>query len=410
MRDEMLVEVRRLLSAGDYEAAEEGCATALELAGEDLDATDARALQAQVKAAARAAKSGGALAFEAARPAPAGDSRAERSARTGGAGRGSATAGAAEDASADSTERAPEDAAGEDAAGESATDGEPPYDGEALEGTPEEVFEALLQALPEEQAEAYRGFGPAFLRGYLLVQEGRGEEAIAAYGEAPGETRAHPLFRLETAQALLIAGRDEEALSEIEGLEFPKAIDRQRGILLMGLYDRVGRREEAEVEARKIWEEMSKDQVGSILYCEILLEHEKYTEALEVIDPHVDENRVQPDVDVLAARAHGGLGEIDEARGLLERIVESYFQGPVPGARRQAFPIAAARELLLLYIAVGEDPKRVRAIAQHLAREDPGSAATYRERVEEYEQQQHERHERERAEPEEERGQEQERG
>jgi hypothetical protein len=130
-----------------------------------------------------------------------------------------------------------------------------------------------------------------------------------------------------------------------------------------------------------MWEENDEDQDAAILYTEILLENERAQEAENVIKPlHTPHHN--PEVDSLLVRAYSELGKGQDARELLEPAVEGFFQNPVAYHRR--FPLWAARELLALYIAVGEEPKQVRAIVQHLISYDPGSAEEYKAMLKKY--------------------------
>jgi tetratricopeptide (TPR) repeat protein len=243
---------------------------------------------------------------------------------------------------------------------------------------PDEIFEVYLQTLPEKQAEAYRALGASFREAYLLVQEGKAKEALERFASVDDATRQSPYFHLESAQAHLLANQDEHALIELDGIDPPEEIRRRVAEMRAILLDRLGRGEEAEEEAQRVWAE-GQDGDAAILYGEILLDRGKFDRVLEILKPFVHPSRPQPDVDRLVARAHAGVGQFEEMRGLLERAVESFFQGP--GSMRDApsFPIWAARDLLDFYVAAKEPPERVRSLAQHLIRHDPPSSERYKD-------------------------------
>ena len=114
---------------------------------------------------------------------------------------------------------------------------------------------------------------------------------------------------------------------------------------------------------------------AAALYADTLLRNKKPQEALDVIEPfHTP--RPDPEVDSLVVRAYLGTGKAQEARDLLEATVEGFFQNP--GGLHARFPLWAARELLGLYVGIGEEPKRVRSLVQHLISQDPESADRYK--------------------------------
>ncbi len=243
---------------------------------------------------------------------------------------------------------------------------------------PDEIFEVYLQTLSEKQAEAYRALGASFREGYLLLQEGKAAEALDRFAAADDATRQSPYFHLESAQAHLLANQDEQALSELGGIDPPEEIRRRAAEMRAILLERQGRGEEAEEEAQRVWAE-GQDGDAAILYGEILLDHGKFDRALETVKPFVHPSRPQPDIDRLAARAHAGLGQLGQMRNLLERAVESFFQGPIGLRDAPTFPVWAARDLLDLYVAVKEPPEKIRSLAQHLIRHDPASTERYKD-------------------------------
>ncbi len=249
---------------------------------------------------------------------------------------------------------------------------------------PEEIFEVYLQTLPEQQAEEYRTLGVPFRDAYLLIQEGKSEQALDRLSEADEEIKRSPYFLLESAQAHMLIDQNEQALSELDALDPPAVVRRRAAEMRAVLLARLNRGEEAEAAALRVWEE-GKDADAAVLYTEILLGHGRFDRALEIVKPFVHPALPQPEVDRLAARAYAGLGRIGEERNLLERAVESFFQGPIGGMRdAPSFPLWAARDLLELYAAEKEAPEKVRSLAQHLIRHDPASAAKYRETLGEY--------------------------
>jgi predicted Zn-dependent protease len=332
LMENLIEEAKRLVRGGETDAAREACAAAIEQAGEDLEADEAKELLERLD-----------------------EGQTEAARLLEGL-----------DQLADSQELPAEKAESEEAA---------PMDGA------EELFEALLLPLPEEQAEAFRSFGPEFKSGYLLLQEGRAEEALEQFALAPEDVASNQYFRLENAQAFMFSRRYEEALRTLEGLDLPEEHERRLSEMRIYLLNKLERGDEAIEQARQMWEESGADRETALLYTEMLLENGRAQEAEEVIKP-LHSPHPDPEVDSLLVRAYVQLEKTQDARDLLEPAVEGFFQNPIAYQRR--FPIWAARDLLALYIGVGEEPQSVRSIVQHLIRYDPESAEEYKAALKRY--------------------------
>ena len=179
----------------------------------------------------------------------------------------------------------------------------------------------------------------------------------------------------------MVARRHEEALEKMTGLDLPPDLERRAREMRIVLLQRLERGEEAVGEARALHEADPSDAEAKLLYAEILLDNEQGQPALDLVLPMRGPQPI-PEVDRLVVRGYGQTGRIDEARELLETTVEGFFQSP--GGLHARFPVWAARELLHLYIAVGEEPKRVRALVQHLIGHDPPGAERYKELLTRY--------------------------
>lgn len=252
---------------------------------------------------------------------------------------------------------------------------------QAMAVGPDAIFDVLMESLTAEQAETYRGFGPDFRKGFLELQEGNAEAALDAFARVSKEAQEHPFFRLEKAQALRYARKSADALVQLDGLELPDELNRKRLELKVVLLQDLERGEEAVKEARGIWEADKEDHEAAVLYAETLLENDHAQEALDVIMPF-HKGRPVPEIDTIVVRCYGRTGKIQEARDLLEGTVEGFFQSP--GGLHARFPVWAARELLQLYVSVGEDPERVRSLVQHMISHDAPSAEQYKQVLAKY--------------------------
>ncbi|MBD3162882.1 MAG: hypothetical protein GF346_10765 [Candidatus Eisenbacteria bacterium] len=328
---EQIAEATELLRAGDRAGARESCRAAIEQAGTDLDAAEARKMLAELEKGESAA----AKMLEGLDEIP------------------------------DATRVVAEQADDED----------------AVASGPEALFDVLLQPLPEEHAEAYRGFGPEFRDAFLLLQDGEAEQALEAFGRIPEETAAHPYVQLERAQALMVARQNEEALERLTGLDLPPDLERRAREMRIVLLQRLERGEEAEKEARALFEAAPEDLEAKLFYAEVLLDNDKGQEGLDLVLPLRGGQSV-PEIDRLVVRGYVQTDRIDDARELLETTVEGFFQSP--GGLHARFPVWAARDLLNVYITIGEEPKRVRALVQHLIGHDPPNAERYKEALASY--------------------------
>ena len=335
-------EARRLLAAGDTDAAAESCRAAIDLAEEDLDVPEAKAMLELIV----------------------GPPETRRSA---------ILAGLDEEAAAAVAETVPVRQI-EHARPEEVVTG----------GEADELFEVYLNAFSNEVADRYRALGTEFRGGYLLLQEGKPGEALAQFESVPAEMRDDSLFRMEKAQALLVAEDNEAALATLEGVVPPAEMERRRSEMRIILLDRLKRHEEAEGEAERLWSTDRQNPEAALLYAEILNGRCKHDEAIAILKPMINESRPQPEVDSLAAQSYRGLGKNDDARSLLERAVERFFQGGYATGDMQRFPIWAGRELLDLYITIGEEAEKIRSLAQHLIRHDPANANGYKDALAQY--------------------------
>ena len=80
----------------------------------------------------------------------------------------------------------------------------------------DEYFTAVCGALPDEVQDAYRGYGKAFITGYVALNSGDYELAITKLSLALEENQPESLIPLELATAYLNLKRYEDALTLLE--------------------------------------------------------------------------------------------------------------------------------------------------------------------------------------------------
>jgi tetratricopeptide (TPR) repeat protein len=270
----------------------------------------------------------------------------------------------------------------------------------------EDLFRLYLESLPEDRAEILANFGPEFRDGYVLTQQGKPEEALERYEEAPSLAARHPIFLFHKSQALYSCGRDKEALEILESLDLPEDLRRLRAELRTVLYWRLDEAEKSEAEARELHSMTPDDITTAHLYAQVLTSNGKHKEALDILIPWVDPVQVIPQIDRLVIQLCLELDLIDDAMDLLEKAVNRYFHdslsmpaegqlgrvfGAGPGVSpsvapepSESFPLWAARKLLDLYIEHDVGPDEVGKLVETLVMFDPESEVEYRDRLSRY--------------------------
>ena len=79
-----------------------------------------------------------------------------------------------------------------------------------------EVFDILINALPDDLQDAYRGYGASFVAGYVALNEGDFEFAAECLEDAMEENPGPNLIPLELATAYIHMGRQADAISLLE--------------------------------------------------------------------------------------------------------------------------------------------------------------------------------------------------
>ncbi len=334
MMDQQMEEAGRLLQAAERDSAIESLRTVLEIAEDDLDCSEAKAVLAKLQEETE------------------GPEAIMR------------------------TLEIPPVAAVQAVVDESA-------DGPVFGESPDDLMEVYLGPLSEEIAERYRSLGTEFRDAFLSLQQGDPQDAARRFEAIPDDRQTDPFIRLERGQALLLLDRNEEALESLQGIELPAPLERRRAEMSTILLDRLGRRDEAEAEARRLYAAHPGEADIAVFFSDILIGHGVFQEALDALKPFIPAGD-PPEVIPLAARAYLGIGDLQEGKDLLEQALEVFFQGPGIGGRAPRFPVAAARELLGLRIQMDAGLEGVRALAQHLIQHDPGSSETYLEAVRRY--------------------------
>jgi len=346
-----MAEAERMLAAGETDAAEDNCQTALDLAGDDLDTTEILHFQHRLSTPPRPVARTSHWEEETVRDLP--------------------------------TARPPAPA-------------EHPLEAPSSELDPEWI-EAHLGSLGEATATHYRSLGPDFLAAYLALAEGDGERAVAHFEALPPELARDPAVMVESAHALLLTGRPQEAIDRLDQLE-GRVAPEERGkstdsfssrirFLRIEAYRAMGpsHASRAVAAAREFVAQLAEPSpAADALLAWALLEAGDAEEAYTVARPWLRAGTQIEEILVPAAHAAGVLGRPDEARELLENLLKTRFHRSLQREEPVEFPIEAGRKLLALYLEDKEagqapDPAAIRTLVLHLLDHDPERAEAYHE-------------------------------
>jgi tetratricopeptide (TPR) repeat protein len=273
----------------------------------------------------------------------------------------------------------------------------------------EELFTLYLSSYPEDRAAHLRGLGPEFRDGFLHVQQGRAEKALASFDGAPPGPCADPIFRLHRAQALYVLGDDARAREILDALDLPEDLRRGQAELLTAVAARQGDLDTSEAVARALASGLPDDLDAAQLLAQVLTSRRKFDEALDILLPFLDPAHVTPEIDGFIVRLLLELGRTEESVEILERAVRKSFHeslsrratgragslfpggglaglglagGAGPAPPPEDFPLWAARTLLKLYTENRVDPRKVEKLVDSLVLLDPDSEAEYWDRLE----------------------------
>ena len=390
MMEERIAEADALRQAGDLEAARDRCATALDLAGDDLDRGPVEELLRRIDAPARKVGPGG---LETAsepdllpdpdatvRPIPTLLDRMKPAAEP-----------------------------------------EPPSDEEFFGDDPEHLFGIHLETLLPATADRFRAYGRDFMFGYLATVGGDGRRATRFFERLDWTGIDHPAARRARANALLLAERPDECLAILDGMPSltleelrgegigdvvgsnagvpggspdatAESVSPERLETLAGEGERrylrvealraLERYDEAVEEARALVGATRGDSpVAESLLGWVLIEAGRAEEAQSRLTALLKKIGYNEEILVPAAQAAVVLGDEAEARSLLEELIQLRMERSLTHGRELDFPVEAGRRLLDLYLRTEEGPEKVQPLLLHLIDHDPPNGERYRDHL-----------------------------
>lgn len=405
-----LDESEALRLGGDLETARDRCQTALDLAGDDLDASPIHEQLQRIDAPSRAVAAGpevgevhetdllpGASRRVVLKPTP-----VDRPAR----------------------EAAPCD------------------DADLFGDDPDGLFEIHMHGMGKPVAEYLHTLGPDFQFGYLALVQGEGARALDFFSRLDWGRIRHPAARRQRANALLLAGRAEEALEEIDAMapagapgstisatgpgddgagsvaappgsvtradeiavpasaapdaaRFPATTEPDAGLppdepdgearrryLRIDAFRVLGRLEEAVEDARTLADLAAAGEPSLTLEAMlgwVLIEAGRTQEAFDRLSRTLRDLGYHEEILIPAAQAAVALDRDDEAVRLLEQLIHSRLEQSLLHHTEIEFPVEAGRRLLDIHLRRGADEQTLRTLILHLIDHDPPEGEKYRD-------------------------------
>jgi tetratricopeptide (TPR) repeat protein len=378
-----LAEAEDLRLAGDLEAAHDRCQTALDLAGDDIDASAVREQLHRVEAPSRPVAAG-----------PAAGEAAE------------------DDLLPDARRRVILKPTVVD---RPAAETPEPGDAELFGDDPAAAFELHLQALSEPIAAYFRTLGPDFQRGYVALVQGAGRRAVEFFERVDWEKVPHPAARRQRANAYLLALRGEEALAMIDAMAPPGAPgsdqpaaspssprdvlagrlaeadglpddepdgEARRRYMRIDALRTLGRLDEAVADATALADAAASEEPSLTLEAMlgfVLIEAGRPQEAFDRLSRRLRDLGYHDEILVPAAQAAVALERDDEAVELLEQFIHMRMERSLIYHSEVDFPVEAGRRLLEIHLRRGEEAGTLRTLIMHLIDHDPENGERYRD-------------------------------
>jgi len=202
-------------------------------------------------------------------------------------------------------------------------DPEEARDDEADDGEPgDEYFTALVGTLPEEIQKAYLGYGEAFKKGYLALNQGNFESAAGYFSRAMEENPDPQTYiPLELATARLNQGESEDARQLLEKFlqHRPDALPAYQ--LLCEIFWETKAFDRAESLLATLPPELSESIAGFVLRGETLYHAEKFKEAKAFYQNLLNTYDWNETIARALAKTHESLNEMANARNIYREIM-----------------------------------------------------------------------------------------
>ena len=247
---------------------------------------------------------------------------------------------------------------------------------EAWDQDDEAYFHVLLSSLPEEMQNAYESYGQSFMEGYVALNQGDFETAVACFNTAISENPAPDSWiPLEQATAYMHLGQPENAGETLETYihSNPEALRAYQ--LLCEVYWETGDFQAAADLLKRSPEGVKQSATILMLLGETYYQAGRYEAARDVFTDCGDKFGDEELVSRALAKTYEAMGDFDKARRLYGEILNTCTSC---GARVDPFIKSRFAELSF---QSGDTSTRMLEMFLSLVREDPDNRKAYYDRI-----------------------------
>ncbi len=248
---------------------------------------------------------------------------------------------------------------------------------EPVDGEPDdEYFAALIGTLPDEVQKAYTGYGNAFKKGYLALNQGDFESAAESLYQALEENSdAQGYIPLELATACLNLEQYDDARGLLETFlqHQPDALPAYQ--LLCEIYWETKAFDRAESLISTLPRQLAESVAGYVLRGETLYHAENYKEAKAFYRDFLKTYDWNETIARALAKTHEALNEMANARNIYQEIM-----GQCHSCHSRIDPYIKQKYADLSF-ASGLNTSEVLELYLSLVREVPGNKADYYQKI-----------------------------
>ncbi len=249
-------------------------------------------------------------------------------------------------------------------------------DPEIGESDDEEMFTVLCNALPADTAEAYRGYGQSFAKGYIALNRGDFDLAVKELSAAMEENRGkNTMIPLELATAYLHAEDHDRARDLLGSFLRENPAEIRAYQLLCEIYWEAGQHFKAASLLESAPAEIGQTFPMRLLEGETRFQAGDTDGARAVFNKLIDENGANEIVLRSLAKICEAAGDVEEARELYAQIMNHC------ASCRQVVDPFVKRRYAELSLETGDTSPKILDLFFSLVQEDPDHRADYYLRI-----------------------------
>jgi tetratricopeptide (TPR) repeat protein len=240
----------------------------------------------------------------------------------------------------------------------------------------DDLFNLLLAGLPQEVQLAYQSYGENFKQGYLALNQGEFDSAVAYLTLAAQENMSpRSLVPLELATAYVNKGQSETAGHLLENLVQQHSDLLPAYQLLCEIYWEQQQFDKALGLLDSLSADVAQSMVAFQIRGETLLQAARYDDAKSYYQDLYEAYGWREPFAMGLAKAYEGLGRTDNARDVYKTLISR-----CGGCGQQIDP-AIKRKYADLSLAAGDHTTEVLEFYISLTQEDPDNAVTYYQNI-----------------------------